>query len=110
MLRQPTPNQNVNLVFFSRIGALIATHCEDEETIRHNLELAKAKYGNDIPVEQHPLIRNAEACFLSSCKAVKLAQETGARLHILHISTAKELELFRNDIPLVEKKITAEAC
>ena len=95
---------------FRNAPTLIATHCEDEATIRHNLELAKAKYGNDIPVEQHALIRSAEACFLSSSKAVKLAQETGARLHILHISTAKELELFRNDIPLVEKKITAEAC
>lgn len=95
---------------FRYAPTLIATHCEDEATIRQNLELAKAKYGNDIPVEQHPIIRNTEACYLSSSKAVALANQTGARLHILHISTAKELELFRNDIPLEQKKITAEAC
>jgi dihydroorotase len=95
---------------FSRVGALIATHCEDEQTVRNNLEAFKAKYGDQIPVSAHPLIRSEEACYLSSSKAVALAQKFGARLHVLHISTAKETELFDNKLPLAEKKITAEAC
>ncbi len=95
---------------FSKCDMLIATHCEDEATIRKNIEIAKAKYGEDVPIEQHPVIRDEEACYLSSSKAVELAKKHGTRLHILHISTAKELDLFRNDIPLLEKKITAEAC
>jgi dihydroorotase len=95
---------------FSRVGALIATHCEDEQTVRNNLELFKAKYGDQIPVSAHPLIRSEEACYLSSSKAVALAQKFGARLHVLHISTAKETELFENNLPLSQKKITAEAC
>ncbi|HNO71513.1 MAG TPA: dihydroorotase, partial [Bacteroidia bacterium] len=95
---------------FSQCKLLIATHCEDEETIRKNLEIYKAKYGDDIPVKYHPLIRSAEACYKSSSLAVALAKKHNARLHILHISTAKELELFDNKIPLKEKRITAEAC
>ncbi len=95
---------------FRESPTLIASHCEDEATIRHNMELAKAQFGDKIPLSQHVIIRSAEACYLSSSKAVALAEKTGARLHILHISTAKELALFRNDIPLEQKKITAEAC
>jgi dihydroorotase len=89
---------------------LIATHCEDEATIRKNTEIYKVKYGEDVPMRCHPEIRSVEACYLSSSKAVALAKKTNARLHVLHISTAKETELFRNDIPLKEKRITAEAC
>ncbi len=95
---------------FSRSELLIATHCEDEATIRRNMEQYKSQYGENIPVSCHPLIRSAEACYLSSSMAVELAKKHGTRLNILHISTAKELELFRNDIPLKDKKITAEAC
>lgn len=95
---------------FSKVPMLIAVHCEDEATIRHNMELARAEFGEDVPMEQHPLIRSAEACYLSSSMAVRLAKKHGTRLHILHISTAKELELFDNTIPMKEKKITAEAC
>ncbi len=96
---------------FSQVSPmLIATHCEDEATVRRNLEEAKAKYGEQIPVEMHPLIRSEEACYLSSSMAVRLAKKFGTRLHILHISTAKELELFENNIPLESKRITAEAC
>jgi dihydroorotase len=89
---------------------LIATHCEDEQTIQRNLRDAKEKYGEDIPIEQHPVIRNEEACYLSSSLAVSLAKKHNARLHVLHISTAKETELFDADTPLIEKNITAEAC
>ena len=95
---------------FSSFKGLIATHCEDEATIRRNSEAARQQYGENVPMSMHPLIRSAEACYLSSSKAVNLARKTGARLHILHLSTAKETELFENDIPLEEKKITAEAC
>ncbi|MEN9744065.1 MAG: hypothetical protein RLZZ65_1870 [Bacteroidota bacterium] len=95
---------------FSRVGALIATHCEDEHTVKSNLAAFQAKYGQDIPVSAHPLIRNTEACYLSSSKAVELAKKHGARLHILHISTAKETGLFDKHLPLEQKLITAEAC
>lgn len=96
--------------FFSRFPSVIATHCEDEKTIRANLEKAKAKYGDDIPITEHPVIRNEEGCWKSSSFAVGLAKKHGTRLHILHISTARETELFENNIPLEQKKITAEAC
>ncbi len=89
---------------------LIATHCEDEGTIRANIEKYKAIYGEDVPIEMHPVIRNEEACYLSSSLAVRLAKKYNTRLHILHISTAKELELFDNTLPLEDKMITAEAC
>ena len=95
---------------FSEVPMLIATHCEKEEVIRANTAEYVAKYGEDIPVQCHPLIRNHEACYLSSSQAVALAKKYNTRLHILHISTAKELELFRNDIPMEQKRITAEAC
>jgi dihydroorotase len=95
---------------FKECKMLIAAHCEDEDTIRHNMETYKKKYGEEVPFKCHPEIRSAEACFKSSSRAVELAEKHGARLHILHISTAKETELFRNDLPLEEKKITAEAC
>ena len=95
---------------FANVPMLIATHCEDEATIRKNLEEYKERYGEDIPMSAHPLIRSAEACYLSSSKAVELAKKNNTRLHILHISTGIETELFRNDIPLEQKRITAEAC
>lgn len=95
---------------FSRLSMLIATHCEDELTIRTNMAHALQKYGQDIPFEQHPIIRSAEACYLSSSRAVSLAKKYGTRLHVLHISTGKELELFENETSLSSKKITAEAC
>ena len=95
---------------FSKVKMPICVHCEDETTIRKNTEIYKEKFGEDIPVKFHHLIRSEEACYLSSSKAIELAKKTGARLHIYHLSTAKETELFRNDIPLKEKKITAEVC
>ncbi len=95
---------------FSKVKMPICVHCEDEKTIRENTEEYRKQYGDDIPVKFHHLIRSAEACYLSSSKAVELAKKTGARLHIYHVSTARETELFRNDIPLKEKKITAEVC
>ena len=103
-------NEKTLAGLFSNVPMLIATHCEDELTVQKNLAEAKLKYGNEIPMELHPIIRSEEACYLSSSLAVNLAENHGARLHVLHISTAKETELFRNDIPLNEKKITAEAC
>lgn len=95
---------------FSRCEMLIATHCEDEATIRANTEKARAQFGEDVPIDQHPIIRSHEACYLSSSLAARLAKKHGTRLHILHISTAKELELFDNSMPLSEKRITSEAC
>ena len=88
----------------------ISVHCEDEETIAKNLAIYKKQYGDDIPIEYHPKIRSEEACYLSSSKAIALAQKTGARLHVFHLSTAKETALFKNDRPLKDKKITAEVC
>ncbi len=95
---------------FSKCKMLIAVHCEDEQTIRTNSAKMKAEYGEDLPIRFHPVIRNDEACYKSSSMAIELAKKHDTRLHILHISTAKETALFRNDIPLKEKKITAEAC
>ena len=103
-------NEEVLEKIFSSTKMLISVHCEDEATIRKNTEEYKAKYGDDIPVKYHPLIRSGEACYLSSSKAIELAKKTGARLHIFHLSTEKETHLFRNDIPLEEKQITAEVC
>ena len=94
---------------FANAGMLIATHCEDQHIISANTAIYKEKYGDDPDVKYHPEIRNEEACYQSSALAVQLAKETGARLHIMHISTAKELELLE-DKPIEEKKITAEAC
>jgi dihydroorotase len=95
---------------FSRAKLPIAVHCEDEQTIRDNMAIYEEKYGEDIPVKCHPEIRNEAACFKSSYLAVKLAEKHNTRLHILHISTEEELKLFRNDIPLEQKRITAEVC
>lgn len=103
-------NQESLEKIFSSTKMLIAVHCEDEGTIRANLERYKAEFGEDIPVEYHHLIRSEEACYLSSSKAIALAKKTGARLHVFHLSTAKEMELFTNKIPLEEKQITAEVC
>ena len=95
---------------FKSTNLLIAVHCEDEATIKANLETYKTKYGDDIPIKCHPEIRSEEACYLSSSKAIELAKKTGARLHVFHLSTGKETELFTNKIPLKDKKITAEVC
>jgi dihydroorotase len=103
-------NEEVLEKIFSSTQMLIAVHCEDEATIKTNLEQFTTTYGEDIPVSAHPLIRSAEACYISSSKAIELAKKTGARLHVFHISTAKELDLFTNKIPLEDKKITAEVC
>lgn len=95
---------------FSSTNLLIAAHCEDEKTIQDNLKKYIKTFGEDIPVALHPQIRSAEACYISSSKAVALAKETGARLHVFHLSSAEETNLFTNKIPLSEKKITAEVC
>lgn len=95
---------------FSKVPMLIATHCEDEATIRANAAKAKEQYGEHVPIEMHPIIRNVEGCYKSSSLAIQLAKEYNTRLHILHISTAEELDLFRNDIPLEQKRITSEVC
>ncbi len=103
-------NETVLENIFRSTQLVISTHCEDEGTIRANLERYKNEYGDDIPVRFHPEIRSAEACYLSSSNAIALAKKTGARLHVFHLSTAKEMDLFTNKIPLEEKKITAEVC
>jgi dihydroorotase len=95
---------------FSKVDMLIATHCEDEATIRRNEALFKARYGDDVPIAQHPEIRSREACFLSSSLAVELAGKYGTKLHVLHISTQDELQLFDGSMALGQKRITAEAC
>ena len=95
---------------FKEAPTLVATHCEDEATVRANSEAARARYGETVPIAQHPLIRSAEACYKSSSKAVELATKLNTQLHILHISTARELDLFDNTKALEDKRITAEAC
>lgn len=95
---------------FQNTEMVISAHCEDEDTIKRNLAEYRETYGEDIPIKYHPKIRSAEACYLSSSKAIGLAKKTGARLHVFHLSTGRETELFRNDIPLKDKKITAEVC
>lgn len=103
-------NEEVLEKIFASTPLLIAVHCEDEATIKNNLAKYKEEYGDDIPMKFHHLIRSEEACYLSSSKAIELAKKTGARLHVFHLSTAKEMKLFTNKVPLEEKKITAEAC
>lgn len=103
-------NEAVLEQIFQKVPMLIATHCEDEATVKRNYALAKEQFGDNIPADYHPIIRDTEACYLSSSKAIALAKKWGTRLHILHISTEKELALFDNTLPLSEKKITAEAC
>ena len=95
---------------FEKVKVIITTHCEDDPLIKQNAAAMREKYGEDVPMELHPIIRSEQACYNSSAFAVSLAKEFNTRLHILHISTAKELELFRNDIPMKEKRITSEAC
>ena len=95
---------------FSNVQIPIAAHCEDEQTIKNNLQLHMDTYGNNIPINYHPKIRTEEACFVSSSMAVGLAKKTGARLHVFHLSTARELALFSNNLPLKDKKITSEVC
>jgi len=95
---------------FSSTKMIISLHCEDEATIRKNTAEFKEKFGDDIPIKYHPIIRSEKACYISSSKAIELAKKTGARIHIFHVSTAKETNLFRNDIPIEEKQITAEVC
>ncbi len=103
-------NEETLTGIFSKCPMLIATHCEDEATVRKNLAIYEEKYGQDMPIKYHPEIRSDEACYLSSSLAAGLAKKYDTRLHILHLSSAKEMDLFRNDIPLTEKRITAEAC
>ena len=95
---------------FSESGLLIATHCEDENTVKSNHRKITEKYGMDIGTEYHPLIRDHESCYLSSKLAVDLARKFNSRLHVLHLTTQKEMDLFENDIPVQEKRITAEVC
>lgn len=103
-------NQDTLENIFRNAPMLIATHCEDEATIQHNMEEFRRQYGDDLTIAMHPLIRSAEACYISSSKAVELAKKNNTRLHILHISTGRETSLFENNIPLAQKRITAEAC
>ncbi|MDB2675309.1 dihydroorotase [Flavobacteriales bacterium] len=103
-------NREVLEKIFKESKMLIAVHCEDEETVQANAELARQKFGEDVPIDQHPIIRSEEACYKSSSMAIELAKKHNSRLHVFHLSTAKEIELFRNDIPLAEKRITAEVC
>jgi dihydroorotase len=95
---------------FKQVKVIIASHCEDDPMIAQNLQKYQAQYGNDIPMHLHPVIRSAEACYASSSQAVELAKKHGARFHVLHISSGIETNLFTNQVPLKEKKITAEAC
>ncbi|ALM08762.1 dihydroorotase [Sediminicola sp. YIK13] len=103
-------NELVLEKIFRNTEMVISAHCEDEGTIRANMAQFKEEYGDDIPMKYHPIIRSTEACYLSSSKAIALAKETGARLHVFHLSTGMETSLFRNDIPLEKKQITAEVC
>jgi len=103
-------NEEVIEKIFRNTEMVISAHCEDEATIKANFTKYHAQFGDDIPVKYHPLIRSAEACYLSSSKAIALAKKTGARFHVFHVSTGKETGLFRNDIPLEDKKITSEVC
>ena len=103
-------NETVLKEIFSKSSLLIACHCEDEPTIKKNTEIYRQKYGEDVPVKFHPLIRNREACYITSLYAVRLAHEFNTRLHILHLSTADEVKLFDNSLSLAEKRITGEVC
>jgi len=103
-------NKNILEQIFSKSRMLIAVHCEDESIIQKNIIAIKKKYGENVPISKHPHIRSAEACFKSSSMAVELAKKHNTRLHVFHISTEKELELFNNKLPLKDKRITAEVC
>jgi dihydroorotase len=103
-------NREVLEKIFAESPTLVATHCEDEASIIRNIEKARKEFGEEVPVEQHPLIRSEEACYLSSSLAVELAKKHNTRLHVLHLSTAKELELFEQGTDFNKKRITAEVC
>lgn len=103
-------NEQVLENIFSKAPMLVATHCEDEMTIQRNMAVFKEKYGEKITIDMHPLIRSAEACYISSSMAIALAKKHNTRLHILHISTAMEVGMFDAITPLKDKRITAEAC
>jgi len=103
-------NKSVLEEIFSKSPMLIAVHCEDEQTIQKNTIKAKKKFGEDVPIAEHPNIRSAEACYKSSSMAVELAKKHNTRLHVFHLSTEKEISLFDNTLPLAEKQITAEVC
>lgn len=109
-----TGNMLVNNVralqqIFAEVDSLIATHCEKEEIIRDNVDIYKKKFGENIPIKYHPIIRSTEACYQSSAQAIELADKYGSRLHVLHLSTAREMSLLSNS-PLEDKKITGEVC
>ncbi|MBT4478707.1 MAG: dihydroorotase [Flavobacteriales bacterium] len=103
-------DRNVLEEIFEKSSMLIAVHCEDEDTIQDNIKNAKEKYGDEVPISEHPNIRSAEACYKSSSMAVELAKKHNTRLHVFHLSTEKEIKLFDNTLPLAEKRITAEVC
>ena len=103
-------DENVLREIFSRSPMLIALHCEDEPTVRRNSEIYRKKYGEDVPVKFHPLIRSREACFITTSMAVNLAREYNTRINVLHLSTADEMKLFSNNLPVGEKRITGEVC
>ena len=103
-------NQSVLEEIFAKSPMLIAVHCEDEETIQENTIKAKKKFGEEVPISEHANIRSAEACYKSSSMAVELAKKHNTRLHVFHLSTEKEIALFDNQLPLLEKRITAEVC
>lgn len=102
-------NEKALQQIFAEVDSLIATHCEKEEIIRQNVDIYKKQFGDDIPIQYHPLIRSEEACYQSSVQAVELADKYGSRLHVLHLSTAREMSLFSNS-PIKDKKITSEVC
>lgn len=103
-------NENAIHELFKRATLPVSAHCEDENIIRKNSEEYRSKFGEDVPFSMHPMIRSREACFKSSSHAVEIARKYNTRLHIFHLSTADEMKLFNNDIPLHEKKITGEVC
>ena len=103
-------NETALRELFAKSSLPITAHCEDEQIIRKNSDIYREKYGEDVPVKMHPLIRSREACLRSSSHAVNLAKEYNTRLHILHLSTADELKLFGNELPLDQKRITGEVC
>jgi dihydroorotase len=102
-------NERALQQIFAEVDSLIATHCEKEEIIRDNVDIYKKKFGENIPIKYHPIIRSTEACYQSSAQAIELADKYGSRLHVLHLSTAREMSLLSNS-PLEDKKITGEVC
>ena len=102
-------NERALQQIFAEVDSLIATHCEKEEIIRDNVDIYKKKFGENIPIKYHPIIRSAEACYQSSAQAIELADKYGSRFHVLHLSTAREMSLLSNS-PLEDKKITGEVC